>query len=109
MQEFLNELIPNVMAKLPDFYAAIGDTLLMVIWSGAISFVLGLILGVLLTVTRPGGILEHKVLYQIVDKLVSLFRSIPFIILLTWPPLPPRAAMIPTSGIPTTVGTLPAA
>ena len=82
MQEFLNELIPNVMAKLPDFYAAIGDTLLMVIWSGAISFVLGLILGVLLTVTRPGGILEHKVLYQIVDKLVSLFRSIPFIILM---------------------------
>ena len=84
MQEFLNELIPNVMAKLSDFYAAIGDTLLMVIWSGAISFVLGLILGVLLTVTRPGEILEHKVLYQIVDKLVSLFRSIPFIILLTW-------------------------
>ena len=29
MQEFLNDLIPNVMAKLPDFYAAIGDTLLM--------------------------------------------------------------------------------
>ena len=82
MQKFLNDLIPNVMAKLPDFYAAIGDTLLMVIWSGAISFVLGLILGVLLTVTRPGGILEHKVLYQIVDKLVSLFRSIPFIILM---------------------------
>ena len=33
MQEFLNNIIPNVMAKLPDFYAAIGDTLLMVIWS----------------------------------------------------------------------------
>ena len=42
MQEVLNELIPNVMAKLPDFYAAIGDTLLMVVWSGAISFVIGL-------------------------------------------------------------------
>ena len=84
MQEFLNNIIPNVMAKLPDFYAAIGDTLLMVIWSGAISFVLGLALGVLLTVTKPGGILENKVVYQIVDKLVSLFRSIPFIILLTW-------------------------
>ena len=84
MQEFLNNIIPNVMAKLPDFYAAIGDTLLMVVWSGAISFVLGLALGVLLTVTKPGGILENKVVYQIVDKLVSLFRSIPFIILLTW-------------------------
>ena len=54
------------------------------IWAGAISFVLGLALGVLLTVTKPGGILENKVVYQIVDKLVSLFRSIPFIILLTW-------------------------
>ena len=84
MQEFLNNIIPNVMAKLPDFYAAIDDTLLMVVWSGAISFVLGLALGVLLTVTKPGGILENKVVYQIVDKLVSLFRSIPFIILLTW-------------------------
>ena len=54
MQEFLNNIIPNVMAKLPDFYAAIGDTLLMVVWSGAISFVLGLALGVLITVTKPG-------------------------------------------------------
>ena len=84
MQEFLNNLIPNVMAKLPEFYSAIGDTLLMVIWSGAVSFVLGLILGVLLTVTKPDGILENRIVYQILDKLVSLFRSIPFIILLTW-------------------------
>ena len=61
MQEFLNNIIPNVMAKLPDFYAAIGDTLLMVVWSGAISFVLGLTLGVLITVTKPGGILENKI------------------------------------------------
>ena len=84
MQEFLNNLIPNVMAKLPEFYSAIGDTLLMVIWSGAVSFVLGLILGSLLTVTKPDGILENRIVYQILDKLVSLFRSIPFIILLTW-------------------------
>ena len=84
MQKFLNDLIPNVMAKLPDFYAAIGDTLLMVVWAGAISFVIGLGLGVLLTVTNPDGILENKIVYHILDKLVSLFRSIPFIILLTW-------------------------
>ena len=84
MQKFLNDPIPNVMAKLPDFYAAIGDTLLMVVWAGAISFVIGLGLGVLLTVTNPDGILENKIVYHILDKLVSLFRSIPFIILLTW-------------------------
>ena len=84
MQELITNIAPNLASKLPDFYKALGDTLLMVLWSGAISFVLGLALGVLLIVTRPGGILEHKILYQIVDKFVSLFRSIPFIILLTW-------------------------
>ena len=84
MQELLTKLIPNVMDRLPTFFEAIGDTLLMVVWSGAISFVLGLTLGVLITVTKPGGILENKVAYQILDKVISLFRSIPFIILLTW-------------------------
>ena len=41
MQELLNKWIPNVMERLPDFWQAIGDTLLMVVWSGVISFVLG--------------------------------------------------------------------
>ena len=84
MQELLNKWIPNVMERLPDFWQAIGDTLLMVVWSGAISFVLGLALGVVVTVTRPGGILENRVVYQILDKLINFIRSIPFIILLTW-------------------------
>lgn len=84
MQELLTRWIPNVMELFSTFCAAIGDTLLMVVWSGAISFVLGLTLGVLITVTKPGAILENKIVHQILDKLISLFRSIPFIILLTW-------------------------
>lgn len=83
MQELLNKWIPNVMGRLPDFWQAIGDTLLMVVWSGVISFVLGLALGVVVTVTRPGGILENRVVYQLLDKLINFIRSIPFIILLT--------------------------
>lgn len=83
MQELLNKWIPNVMGRLPDFWQAIGDTLLMVVWSGVISFVLGLALGVVVTVTRPGGILENRAVYQILDKLINFIRSIPFIILLT--------------------------
>lgn len=83
MQELLNKWIPNVMERLPDFWPAIGDTLLMVVWSGVISFVLGLALGVVVTVTRPGGILENRVIYQLLDKLINFIRSIPFIILLT--------------------------
>lgn len=83
MLGMLNNLIPNVMDKLPDFYEAIADTIIMVVWSGSISFVLGLFFGVVLTVTKQGGILENKVVYEVLDKLVNFFRSIPFIILLT--------------------------
>jgi D-methionine transport system permease protein len=83
MLELLHNLIPNVMGKLPTFYQAIGDTLIMALWSGTISFVLGMILGVIITVTRPGGILAHKGIYQVLDKVINFFRSIPFIILLT--------------------------
>ena len=84
MTGFFNRIIPNVMDKLPDFFEAIRDTLIMVGWSGIIAFVLGMFLGIVITVTKPGGILENKVLYQILDKLINFFRSIPFIILLTW-------------------------
>lgn len=83
MQEILSSLIPNVMGKLPTFYQAVGDTVVMVLWSGAISFLMGLCLGVVLIVTRPGGILERKLFYQVLDKTINFFRSIPFIILLT--------------------------
>ena len=77
MTEFLTSIMPNVMDRLPDFYQAIGDTLIMVGWSGSIAFVLGLFLGIVLTVTKPGGILEQKVVYQVLDKFVNFFRSIP--------------------------------
>ena len=50
MQEILNRYLPNVMERLPAFGKAIGDTLIMVGWSGSIAFVLGLVLGVVLIV-----------------------------------------------------------
>ena len=83
MLEFLNNLMPNVMARLPDFGEAIVDTLIMVAWSGVISFVLGLFFGVVITVTKSDGILPNRVIFQVLDKLINFFRSIPFIILLT--------------------------
>lgn len=82
MEELLNDLIPNIMNKLPVFYESIEETFIMVGWSGIISFVTGLLLGIILTVTKPGNILENPVVYHILDKIVNFFRSIPFIILL---------------------------
>lgn len=74
--------MPNVMSKLPDFYKSIYETIVMVGWSGSVSFILGLILGIVLVVTKKGGILQNLMLFQIVDKIINFFRSIPFIILL---------------------------
>lgn len=82
MQEFLNEIIPNIMSKLPEFYKSIWQTLEMVIRSGAISFILGLFFGITVTVTKRGGIMQNLIIYQILDKLINFFRSVPFIILL---------------------------
>lgn len=112
MENLLEELIPNVMARLPDFFKAIGDTLVMVGWSGSIAFVFGLFFGIVVTVTRPGGILENKILYQILDKLINFFRAIPFIILLTWVIPLSRAIMgtaINVKGaiVPLVLGTVP--
>ncbi len=83
MQELISKLLPNLVSKWPDFLEAIRDTLLMEVWAGAIAFVLGLGFGIILTVTKPGGILENKVVFKTLDLLTNLFRSIPFIILLT--------------------------
>ena len=112
MQEILNRYLPNVMERLPAFGKAIGDTLIMVAWSGSIAFVLGLVLGGVLIVTRPGGILENKVLYQVLDKVINFFRSIPFIILLTWVIPLSRAIMgtaidVPGAIVPLVLGTVP--
>lgn len=112
MQEILNRYLPNVMERLPAFGKAIGDTLIMVAWSGSIAFVLGPVLGVVLIVTRPGGILENKVLYQVLDKVINFFRSIPFIILLTWVIPLSRAIMgtaidVPGAIVPLVLGTVP--
>lgn len=82
MQELLEKYLPNVMSKLPDFYKSISETLQMVLKAGIVIFIIGLFLGIVLTVTKKNGILENLAIYQVLDKLVNFFRSIPFIILL---------------------------
>lgn len=77
----METLMPNVVQYADEFPAAIWDTLMMLVISGLISTVLGLFLGVIVVVTRKDGILENKIVFWILDKIVNLFRSIPFIIL----------------------------
>lgn len=81
--EFIQKILPNVSAHPERFFNGFLETVIMTLWAGGISFVIGLVFGITLTVTKKGAILQNKVIYQILDKLINLFRSIPFIILLT--------------------------
>ena len=80
MLDFLNSIIPNVMNNTDRLFDSILATLQMTLWSGGVMFVCGLILGIILTVTRESGIMQQKVLYQVLDKLINICRSIPFVI-----------------------------
>ncbi|MBS4210135.1 methionine ABC transporter permease [Bacillus sp. FJAT-50079] len=61
---------------------AVWDTLYMVSVSLFFGSIIGILLGILLVVTRKGHILENKFIFNLVNPVVNIFRSIPFIILL---------------------------
>ena len=61
---------------------ASGETLLMVSVSGLIASLLGVPLGILLFISRAGGIWPHVGLNRGLDFILNAWRSIPFIILL---------------------------
>ena len=88
------------------------ETLAMTFVSGFFGFVIGLPVGVLLYVTRPGQIIENAKLYRTLSALVNIFRSIPFIILLVWM-IPYTRVIVGTSIglqaaiVPLTVGAAP--
>lgn len=58
------------------------ETLFMMGFSTLFSYVLGLPLGILLFSSNKGGITEKPGLYRILDFIVNILRSIPFLILL---------------------------
>lgn len=61
------------------------QTLVMVFFSTLFSLILGLPLGILLTVTSPedqGGISPRPVMNNIIGRIVNVLRSFPFIILM---------------------------
>lgn len=82
MSDFLDELLPNVSLIWPEVWQATGETVYMAVISTVIGYAFGLALGVLLLVTRSGGLKDVPWLYQILDKAVNILRSIPFIILM---------------------------
>ena len=69
-------------AMLELLFKALGETLTMVLVSGAIGLALGIPLGVVLFISKPGQIKEHALLNKALGTVVNIGRSIPFIILI---------------------------
>ncbi|MBR1418654.1 MAG: ABC transporter permease [Synergistaceae bacterium] len=61
---------------------AIFDTLWMLVISGVISVALGFVIGVIMTLTEKGGLCENLFINRVLDLLVNVIRSFPFIILM---------------------------
>lgn len=78
----LENLIPNWDRAGDRLVDATIATLQMVGITGSISFILGITFGVMLVVTKKGGILENLFIYNFLDKIINAIRAIPFLILL---------------------------
>ena len=82
----LVEKIINLLAenkKMIDLLA--GNTwisIYMTLISTLIAYVIGLPLGIILVVTAPGGLKPNKTVYKVLDFIVNIVRSVPFLILL---------------------------
>src|SRR5438128_1048970 len=75
MSERLNELLPM-------FSVSLYETTLMVVFSLLFSIIIGVPLGILLVITRPNHLLPNKFLFNVLNSLVNMIRSVPFIILM---------------------------
>lgn len=57
-----------------------GATLYMTLMSTLFGYILGLPMGIILVVTAPKGLRPNQVVYRILDVIVNITRSIPFLI-----------------------------
>ena len=84
---------------------ALGETVYMVAVSMAVATALGVPLGVLLSATGKGGILEARALNKALGAVVNAIRSIPFIILMV--AIIPLTRLIVGTAIGTTAAMVP--
>ena len=88
MTSFLTHYMPNVVqlgwTGDTGWGTSIVQTLYMTFWPAIFGGILGLIFGVAMVITKPDGILDNYFWICFCNKVVSLFRAIPFIILLAF-------------------------
>lgn len=61
---------------------AFGESMYMVFFSTLFSLILGFIVAILLILTAPDGLKPNKAIYSVLDAVINILRSFPFIILI---------------------------
>ncbi|KQR22782.1 methionine ABC transporter permease [Deinococcus sp. Leaf326] len=92
-------------AMWPLLWQATLETLAMVLPSALIAQLVGTTLGAVLTLTRPGGLRPQAAVYCVLDVVVNVGRSLPFIILLVL--LIPLTRLITGTSIGSVAATVP--
>ncbi|TQJ31082.1 methionine ABC transporter permease [Microbacterium sp. SLBN-146] len=64
------------------FFKALGETLQMLGVSLVLGSILGIAIGTILAVTRPGGVVQNRAVNIALGIVVNIVRSLPFIVLL---------------------------
>ena len=67
---------------IPLMLGGVKDTLYMTSVSTLFAYLLGFPLAILLVLTSSGGLAPRPLLYRVLDAVVNIFRSIPFLILM---------------------------
>jgi D-methionine transport system permease protein len=67
-------------AFFPRLWDAIGETGLMVTVAFAGAAVIGVLLGLLLYASRPGNLLQNRVVFGVLNLVINVIRPIPFLI-----------------------------
>ncbi|KDN10481.1 methionine ABC transporter permease [Gilliamella sp. Bim1-2] len=87
------------------FVQASYDTLIMVVFSLILGSLIGIPLGICLVTTRPYGLLENRRVFRIINPIINIVRSLPFIILLV--AIQPLTKVIVNSSIGTIAAIVP--
>ncbi len=81
MEALIEQSLGVTPAKL---LLAAEQTVYMLFWALLIGTLIGISLGILLVLTRKNGVMENRFVFRLLNYLINIARSVPFIILLVF-------------------------
>ncbi len=98
-------MIDSIIQAWPEIVKALGQTFYMLVITIPLAVLFGLPLGTLLYLARPGSLVKAPRLYLVLNGLVNLVRSFPFLILMI--AMIPITKFLVGSALGTTAATVP--